>query len=175
MWCACSSTCMCVCVCVCMCVCVCVCVCMCVCVHACTCACVRALGREGNWVFASPALIMVWTATSDQLKCTVIICLVSVSYFHHLIEVTLVWKCLAWSVWCWRERSFWHCSGPVGLCCQHLDSHQAPGCLTTSAKLSSFRPWFTFWSIQQSMNMPPPPPPPPPSLHILVTGLKWLK
>ena len=85
--------CVCVCVrmCVCMCVHVCVCVCVCACTcHACVCACAHALGREGNWVFASPALTMVWTATSDQLKCTVIICLVSVSYFHHLIEVTLV-------------------------------------------------------------------------------------
>ena len=40
---------------------VCVSVCVCVCVwHVCVCVCV--LGREGSWVFASTALVVVWTA-----------------------------------------------------------------------------------------------------------------
>ena len=43
-----------------MCMCVYVCVCVCVCV--CACVCVHVLGGEGSWVFASTALVVVWTA-----------------------------------------------------------------------------------------------------------------
>ena len=45
-----------------MCACVhlCVCVCVCVCVRVCVCVCV--LDREGSWLVARTALIVVWTA-----------------------------------------------------------------------------------------------------------------
>ena len=57
---------------------------MCVCVRARACV----LGREGSWVFAGGALVVVWTAmyltgySTDDL--------VSVNPFHHLIDVTPV-------------------------------------------------------------------------------------
>ena len=38
--------------------CMCVCVCVCACVRACVCV----LDREGSWVVASTALVVVWTA-----------------------------------------------------------------------------------------------------------------
>ena len=37
-----------------------ICVCVCVCVCACVCVCV--LNREGSWLFANRALLLVWTS-----------------------------------------------------------------------------------------------------------------
>ena len=45
-----------------LCLCVCVCVCVSACVYVCVFVRVYVLGREWSWVFASTALVVVWTA-----------------------------------------------------------------------------------------------------------------